>query len=373
MAYKFKEVDSILKDLELKEYPLSHFVKLIVGIPSLQKEDGLFDQCPYYNPDAKWRDDFYSEGEVLRHPETGEKISLEDVKVDMSYQRLLRLKKLIDHLRSIDHNDISLGYDKMCAGAIDIAIRPEGASFTWDGFRRSIIAMIFGIRYPKYSICVHPKNWSDEKCRAQEAFAFKKRNGDNEPMAREELYKSGLQFSDPKCLETLDVLKKCKLDVLRTNPNASKTLDGFAEFEDTIHKKKVDIEHLVTASTIIRKSWSKDTSVSSYLLCGLARYIHLENDMVLDFSHNITGKDGCDLLPKMKNYASENTQGSLVKNRISKYGIETISARIAFNILEVELLSQQTQVAEKLGFDEEGVRQVLAAYRNQVKGTILPK
>ena len=42
--------------------------------------------------DAKWRDDFYSEGEVLRYPETGEKISLEDVKVDMSYQRLLRLK-----------------------------------------------------------------------------------------------------------------------------------------------------------------------------------------------------------------------------------------------------------------------------------------
>ena len=50
----------------------------------------------------------------------------------------------------------------------------SGASFTWDGFRRSIIAMIFGIRYPKYSICVHPKNWSDEKCRAQEAFGVQK-------------------------------------------------------------------------------------------------------------------------------------------------------------------------------------------------------
>lgn len=349
---KFKEVDSLLKNLELKKYPIIYFAELIVEILSLQKE-GLFDECPLFNSNAKWKDNFYDENQL------NEKIDLTDCVVDLTYQRLLRLKKLIDHLRSLDLNGNDLKFDKMCAGAIDIAIRPDDDKCVWDGFRRSVIAILNGIRYVKVSVEKHPRSFSIEKCRAVEAYAFKKRNGDNEPMGKDELYKSGIAFENPKDLETKRVLTECKLDVLKTISDADKTMDGFAEFEASIHDNKIDAKHLITASRIIRKSWEDDTTVSSYVLCGLANYIQLEEMNALSWSNNITGFDGCDILPLMKKFAEENTQGSLTTKRISGYGIATISFRIAYRALKITDMQEQVELATKLGFDEDGTNQVV--------------
>ena len=355
---KFKDVDSFFKGLELKEYPLTFFVDKICEIVSLQKQ-GLFADCPRHNSIVEWKDKFYSELEELRHPETKEQINLLDCKVDLTYQRLLRLKKIVEHLLSPNVHGADLKFDKMCAGAIDIAIRPEGGIFIWDGFRRAILALINGIRFPKYSICAHQKGLNDDQCRAIEAYAFKKRNGDNEPMSREELYKSCLQFDEPKALKTKAVLRDCKLDVLRTIPNAKISLDGFAEFEDSIHKEKILPKHLITASRVLRKSWKEDSTISSYLLCGLATYIQLEDSGKLSWANNITGLTGCDITPLLVKFAVTNKQTSLVKNRISKFGIQTIAMRVAYRALGVKTVKDQTELAEALEFDEEGIRQIV--------------
>ena len=57
------------------------------------------------------------------------------------------------------------------------------------------------------------------------------RLGDNESMAKEELYKSGIVFLNPKDLRTKNCLEESQLDVLKTIPDAVKSLGGFAEFE----------------------------------------------------------------------------------------------------------------------------------------------
>jgi hypothetical protein len=350
----FTEVDQYLKSLELKSYNLIEIANLIRNIPTLKKE-GIFSDILF--------DDYYNNNELIFHPETGEKISLLDVRVDLSYQRVLKLKTLIQHLRAKDKDNNAMNYDKMCAGSIDIAIRPEGEIYVWDGFRRSLIALLKGVNYPLFSITVHSKSRTVKECRAIEAFAFKKRNGDNEAMARDELYKSGIAFGDPKDLKTQQVLTDSKLDVLKTISDAESTLSGFAEFEDSLIKDRIKEEYLILASRIVRNAWPNDATCSSYVICGLAVYIQLVERGSVDWSYNITGRDDgtCEFLPYFKKYAENNNQTQLTKNRLSNMGVATIAYRIGANVINGLDYNECVQLATKLGFDDEGISQIVTS------------
>ena len=98
----FNEVDKYLKNLELKTYSIKEIADIIRNIDSLTKE-GLFVD--------DYDDDFYKDIELIFHPETGEKINVEDCYVDLTYQRVLKLKQLVDQLRATDKdgNRIPLG------------------------------------------------------------------------------------------------------------------------------------------------------------------------------------------------------------------------------------------------------------------------
>ena len=345
---KFTEVDKYLKNLELKTYSIKEIADIIRSIVSLTKE-GLFVD--------DYDDDFYKDIELIFNPNNDEKISLEDCYVDLTYQRVLKLKQLVDHLRSIDQDGNPMQYDKMCAGSIDLAIRPDGKCYVWDGFRRSLIALLKGVRYPLFSVYVHPKTRSIKKCRAVEAFAFKKRNGDNEAMARDELYKSGIVFENPKDLKTKGILEESSLDVLKTVPDAEKDLSGFAEFEDTIIKERVEPDSLIKASKVVSRGWEKESTVSSYVVCGLAKYIQLLEDDALSWSANVTGRDdgSCDFVPLLKKYSEKHNMTELTKNRLSNMGVATVAFRIATKALQVIEIKEQVELAEKLGFDDEGI------------------
>ena len=361
----FTDVDKYLKNLELKSYSLIEIVDLIRNIPTLKKE-GLFRDVIF--------DNYYNDNELIFHPTTGKKISLRDVKVDLTYQRVLKLKVLIQHLRAKDKDNNPMNYDKMCAGSIDIAIRPEGDIYVWDGFRRSLIALLKGVQYPLFSIYVHSKSRNISECRAVEAFAFKKRNGDNEAMARDELYKSGLAFNDPKDLKTQQVLSDSRLDVLKTVPDVEDTLSGFAEFEDSLIKDKISDEYLIMASRIVRQSWVKDSTYSSYVICGVAVYIQLIESGAVDWSYNITGHDGsCEFLPHFKRYAKTNNQSKLTKNRLSNMGIATIAYRVGANVVNGLDAVQKNILAQKLGFDDDGIAQIVVDENLNNKETIIIK
>lgn len=345
---KFTEVDKYLKNLELKTYSIKEIADIIRNIVSLAKE-GLFVD--------DYDDDFYKDIELIFNPNDDDKLSLENCYVDLTYQRVLKLKQLVDHLRATDKDGNPMQYDKMCAGSIDLAIRPDGKCYVWDGFRRSLIALLKGIRYPLFSVYVHPKTRTIQDCRAVEAFAFKKRNGDNEAMARDELYKSGIVFENPKDLKTRGILEESGLDVLKTVPDAEKDLSGFAEWEDTIIKERVEPDCLTKASKVISLGWEKESTVSSYVVCGLAKYIQLLDDDALSWSANVTGRDDetCDFVPLVRKYAENHNMTELTKNRLSNMGVATVAFRIATQVLQVYSNEEEVELARKLGFDDEGI------------------
>ena len=345
----FNEVDKYLKNLELKTYSIKEIADIIRNIDSLTKE-GLFVD--------DYDDDFYKDIELIFHPETGEKINVEDCYVDLTYQRVLKLKQLVDHLRATDKDGNPMQYDKMCAGSIDLAIRPDGKCYVWDGFRRSLIALLKGIRFPLFSVYMHPKTRTIQDCRAVEAFAFKKRNGDNEAMARDELYKSGIVFENPKDLKTRGILEESGLDVLKTVPDAEKYLSGFAEWEDTIIKERVDPLSQIKASKIVSLGWKDESTVSSYVVCGLSLYIQRLADDKLSWSANVTGLDdgSCDFVPLFKEYAKSHNMVELTRNRLSGKGLETVSFIIATKVLQLNDHKEEVELAISLGFDDEQVR-----------------
>ena len=65
-------------------------------------------------------------------------VMLDELYVDMTYQRRIRLAKIINKLKKVH------GFDNRVAGAIDIAIRPDGKVFVWDGLRRAIMVGMCG-------------------------------------------------------------------------------------------------------------------------------------------------------------------------------------------------------------------------------------
>jgi|TARA_R110002073_G_scaffold331802_1_gene517011 hypothetical protein len=362
---KFTDVDKYLKNLELKTYSLKEIADIIRNITSLCKE-GLF--VDDYN------DNFYKDLELIMHPKTGEKISLEDCYVDLTYQRVLKLKQLVDHLRATDRNNNPMQYDKMCAGSIDIAIRPDSKIFVWDGFRRSLIALLKGIRYPLFSSYVHPKTNTIKDCRATEAFAFKKRNGDNESMAKEELYKSGIVFENPKDLKTRNCLEESQLDVLKTIPDAVKDLGGFAEYEKYLHDGTVTESQLTMSSLIMTQAWKEESTISSYVILGNSMLMNLlEEPNALSWSYNITARDdeSCDFLPKFKKFAENGgTMSDLVRNRLSNMGVATVAYRIAIFVLGVDDFGEQVELCEKLGFDNEAQKILVTAEQLKKKTPI---
>ena len=86
-------------------------------------------------------------------------VMLDELYVDLTYQRRIRLAKIINKLKK------EKGFDKDVAGAIDIAIRPDGKCFVWDGLRRAIMVGMCGGDRITASQYIHEKHLYDEDCR----------------------------------------------------------------------------------------------------------------------------------------------------------------------------------------------------------------
>ena len=127
-------------------------------------------------------------------------------------------------------------------------------------------------------------------------------------------------------------------------------------------------------SRIVRKSWVKDSTYSSYVICGVAVYIQLIESGAVDWSYNITGHDGsCEFLPHFKRYAKTNNQSKLTKNRLSNMGIATIAYRVGANVVNGLDAVQKNILAQKLGFDDDGIAQIVVDENLNNKETIIIK
>jgi len=197
-------------------------------------------------------------------------VPLSEIYVDLTYQRKLKIQALINRLINSDYR----GFDKAVAGHIDLAIRPDGRMFVWDGFHRCIMAAIAGLSEIQASIFEHDITHSEEECQRVEARMFKTRNADQTSMAPDEIFKAKVVFRDENALEQLALLKRCKLDVGGTNPDSDAySLGGFGMFDK--NWESVDSRFLVEASEIIRNGYADIKTMSVNLLLGMAALLHV--------------------------------------------------------------------------------------------------
>ena len=365
---KVKKVSYDLRTLPLGEHRLISIIKLIVDADQYQKE-GLFNNSPFGRIINKpYNDNFYPD-EIIRNLREFFPNGLEDLWVDISYQRVLKLKKLIEHLRRKDMNGSDLLFNKMLCGSVDIAIRPNGKGYVWDGFRRCIIALLNGIRFIKASVETHDSSTSIEDCRKLEAFVYEIKNGESESMTKEELYKSGIVYQKEDALKLQKVINEMCVDVLGTNPG-NPELGAFSEFQDTVLKEKLETtDYLVQASFKQQKAWSEDNTLTGYLTCGLAKFLDTLNkededgnpvcpSIEIHTAHpNLQGT--CEVENALVRYSKKHKQVDLIANRLAGMAIESVAFNIGRVVMNLNK-SQQFELLTALGFegDEELMNQL---------------
>lgn len=274
--------------------------------------------------------------------------SLKDFKVDLAYQRKMRLKKLVDKLRK------ECGFNKEAAGYIDIAIRPDGSIYIWDGFRRALMAGLVGIEQMPASVYRHPLNRTIKQCQEYEAKLFRIRNGLNESMKQEEIFRSEIMYNHPEAVKFLEFLIECKLDVEELNPG-NKTLGGFVQLQNVWKNHHINHDNLIEASKIIQKTWPSDPNVSGYLLCGLGKFLDINDE--IDYSIDLD-----EIQEKFHTYVNVNPpkkQDSLTGRRLNKSPNASIAYYIALYVIGMEkkVLDQFIPLlnmdADELGMIEE--------------------
>ena len=198
-------------------------------------------------------------------------ISIDELYVDFDYQRIFYLRKAVKRISSEHGNK----FEVSACGAIDVAVRPDGRHFVWDGLHRTILAGLAGfdqIQHSKYS---HSLRLSDNQCKESEARFFKLRNADSSPMAPEEVWKAKVMYGDKEALRLKALLALCSLDVLGVVDRRLTTkLGGFREIENQYGRgKDLQDEHLQESSRILRKVFRNPNSLSVFLWCGLAYFL----------------------------------------------------------------------------------------------------
>ena len=355
---KASEVAYKLRTLPLGEHKLIDIIKIIIEADQYQKE-GLFNNSPFGRIFNKDYDDNFYPDEITKQLKELFPNGLEDLWVDITYQRVLKLKKIVDHLRRKDMHGGDLMFNKMLCGSVDIAVRPNGKGFVWDGFRRCIIAILNGKRFIKTSIEHHDSSTSIEDCRRLEAFVYEIKNGESESMAKEELYKSGIVYQKEDALKLQKVIVEMCVDVLGTNPG-NPELGAFSEFQDTVLKERLgSTDYLVQASFKQQKAWS-DPTLTGYLTCGLAKFLDTldkEDEDGNPLCPNIdihtahpNVNDTCEVEKALVIYAKKHKQTDLCANRLAGMSIESVAFNIGRLVMGLSK-SQQFELLTALGFE----------------------
>ena len=262
-------------------------------------------------------------GDIYGPPDPQRHILLSDLYVDMDYQRPIRLRKIITKITNAG------GFDKYAAGHIDVAYRGD-RGFDWDGLRRAIMAGICGARWIPISVFPHNPKDSEKRMKEIEAKMFKVRNADSETMKPEEIFKSKVVYREPKALALLDVLINSRLDVEKLNPHG-KPLGGFKLLESELDKK-IKEDYVVSASNLIQEIWSDEPNVSVYLLCGLAKFLEVNEELDNAKSDDELENDFYDFVNKDKNKKIKQT--GFTSARLNSKPIESVAYFIAKNVID---------------------------------------
>lgn len=243
---------------------------------------------------------------------------LSELYVDMSYQRRIRLTKIINKLKAVG------GFDKSVAGAIDIALRQRsGKHFVWDGLRRCIMVGMCGGDRITASLYIHPARRYDSECRKEEARLFKIRNADSETMSFEEIFKSRVSYEESIAIAQLKLLRECELDIEGLNPHG-RQLGGLRAFDEIYNK--IPSEKIIRASRIYIHAFNDQPQVLGYGLAGLATLLNTEG-----FEDHYEYDE---VETKLREYALSNKPNTLTNPRINSAAFKSIAYNIVTKVLK---------------------------------------
>jgi len=261
----------------------------------------------------------------------GNEEPLSELFVDLTYQRRIRLRKIIKKLEK--HG----GFSFDGAGVIDIAVRPDGRKFVWDGFRRCLKAGICGLNHIRATKYIHNSGLTQEQCQQVEAKLYRMRNAEAERLVFEEIFKSEVVYKDPPAIRMLQLLNNCNLDVQGLNPSiTAKSLSGLKVIWDNSHSrgKNIHDDYILEASSMLHDVFSNEASISSYALIGLSWLLQQNTE-----SDDITGSYSSEeILNGLNNYinpANKNPlkQKALTSQRVNGKNAESVAYHIVKNAL----------------------------------------
>jgi len=266
---KFSEIDAALKSLKNnKLYRISDLVATIRQISNLHTSTLRDIQNP------------------IPYTDLNNLESIDDLYVDMTYQRKMRLRKL---LRKLTTKGM---FDKDAAGFVDIAVRTdaENTKVIWDGFRRVIMAALAGYDQIPCSKTWHQSYIPLSEQPKREARLFKIRNTP-EKMSPEEMFKADVVYEEPRALELKQLLEDCNLEVDDIIDKGGRPLGGIAEVDSNFKTWKLnpdnfawDRKHWISASKMLQAIYPKKLhpQISTYVLRDLAWLLtvndNLDND-----------------------------------------------------------------------------------------------
>jgi hypothetical protein len=316
-CHKFSVVRLLLETLPPGQYKITDIIQAIKNIKNFKLElDTLKANSTFYK-------------------DYGNTCDLDELWVDITYQRKIRLKKLVTLLTDLK------GYDPEVAGSIDVVIRPHydqsGRKFVWDGLRRTIMYGLCGGKRMSVSCSRHDEDMTDIECTQKEATLFKIRNAFSEKMDVTEIFKSKVVEGDVKSNIQYDLLVEAGLDLEGMNPDGVK-LGGFALFEkqwlkyDELGDLPEFKESIIAASKMIQKVWPTDETISVYLLSGLAYILRLNAEYV-DY---YTGQEIYDAFVSWRDSDPDKKkiQRTITEERLHGQAIPCIAFYIAKRILE---------------------------------------
>jgi hypothetical protein len=307
----FDKVRTALKDLPLGDHKLIDIVAIV------KKCDTFTDET---------LDSFIG----AFYDKNSSTVKLEDLYVDLTYQRKLKLDNLLKNLKR------NKGFSKEKAGHIDVARRPNGRLYVWDGFRRAIMALICDMEKIAVSIYTHDPKINNTKARQYEAELFLARNSKNEVMGANEIFFARYAKGESEAIKMGDVLHRANINICGLKPGG-KNMGGFAFVEKSLgyHEvidnekvvKTIKDDDFIDSALSIQSAWPTNGSVGSYLVCALAnvRSIIREND-----PETTEGE----LDRALAKYAENNSQKSLTESRVSNKPLESVTFSILKKVLK---------------------------------------
>ena len=274
-------------------------------------------------------DDIKQIGKIHVYADQSNLIDIDCLYIDFDCQRIFHLRKAVKKISSSHGGE----YKPEACGAIDVAIRPDGTHFVWDGLHRTILAGLAGFTQIPISEYRHPSRASNLECQQAEARFFKMRNADSEPMKPEEIWKAKVVYGDDKALRLKALLALCSLDVLGVVDRSLTTkLGGFKEIENQYLKgHDLSDESLKESSRILRSVFSNPNSLSVFLWCGLAYFLQVNDESAEEISYS-EGEVEDAIRKCVDEY--EWTQTSFIKPRLAGKTCESVAYRIAKDVLK---------------------------------------